>query len=112
MDSRFIHVGKLPKEALRALVKKLREGHVLCSIRVGARVEKINSEPSDKHKDGDQGVVMGSDYRDMTEWYFVIFDDMLEGKTWTPDMLLFSDDDGEDEDFFPILIHRKKLKQL
>lgn len=112
MDSRIIYYQRLPKPILDQVLKRIRQGDPRCSIPVGVRVEKINSVAGDKHKDYDQGVVMGSDYYDNTEFYFVIFDDQLEGKTWTPDFIMSAESEGEEENFFPVLIRKQRIRRL
>lgn len=112
MISRTLFFGKLPKPMLKAFLRRIRDGDPRCSIPVGVRVEKINSEPGDKHKDGDQGLVMGSVYYENQEIYFVIFDDQLAGKTWTPDFILTAEREDDDEDFFPITIKKAQIRRL
>jgi hypothetical protein len=68
--------GKYSPEQLEEVFK----GDPRCPIPVGARVEKVNTEPGDTYQDGTKGVVRGSKYVDDMPTYLVSWEEMDEIK--------------------------------
>jgi len=58
------------------LLQQILKGDPKCLFKVGNRVEKANSGPEDRHKDGTKGTVLGSiqEPERGTDLYLVEFD--------------------------------------
>lgn len=113
MDPNIINLALLPKDVYNAYVARIRQGHPRCPISVGRRITKIKSKPGDKHKDGDQGTVMGSDFDKITNTpiYYIFFDDMLTGVKWKPNFVLAAESD-ESENIMVVGVNGDQVREI
>lgn len=61
-------------------LEEVFKGDPRCPIPIGAKVEKVNTEPGDTYQDGTKGIVRGSKYVVDIPTYLVSWEEMDEVK--------------------------------